>query len=37
MSKPIKNLERSTTYDRNKLANTSVYRDFLSACGVVAV
>jgi hypothetical protein len=32
----LENLERSTTYDRNKRANTSVCRDFLSACGVAA-
>ena len=35
----LENLERSTTYDRNKRANTSVlinsvYRDFLNAFGV---
>ena len=30
----LENLERSTTYDRNKRANASVYHDFLSACGV---
>ena len=32
----LENLERSTTYDRNKRANTSVCRDFLNACGVAA-
>ena len=32
----LENLERSTTYDRNKRANTSVSRDFLSAYGVAA-
>ena len=32
----LENLERATTYDRNKRANTSVFRDFLSACGVAA-
>ena len=32
----LENLERSTTYDRNKRANASVYHDFLSACGVAA-
>ena len=30
----LENLERSTTNDRNKRANASVYHDFLSACGV---
>jgi hypothetical protein len=30
----LENLERSTTYDRNKRANTSGYRDFLNAFGV---
>ena len=32
----LENLERSTTYNRNKRANTSVFRDFLSAYGVAA-
>ena len=36
----LENLERSTTYDRNKpsgpTGNTSVFREFLSACGVAA-
>ena len=32
----LENLERATTYDRNKRANTSVSRDFLSAYGVAA-
>jgi hypothetical protein len=32
----LENLERSTTYDRNKRANASLYRDFLSANGVTA-
>ena len=32
----LENLERATTYDRNKRANTSGSRDFLSAYGVAA-
>ena len=32
----LENLERSTTHDRNKRANTSMFRNFLSACGVAA-
>ena len=32
----FENLARSTTHDRNKRANTSSYRDFLSANGVAA-
>ena len=32
----LENLERATTYDRNKRANTSESRDFLSAYGVAA-
>ena len=32
----LENLERSTTYDRIKRANASLYRDFLSANGVTA-
>ncbi len=30
----LENLERSTTYDRNKRANTSEFRGFLSAYGI---
>ena len=32
----LENLERSTTYDRNKRANTSEFRGFLSAYGIAA-
>ena len=32
----LENLERATTYDRNKRANASGSRDFLSAYGVAA-
>ena len=32
----LENLERATTYDRNKRANTSEFRGFLSAYGVAA-